>query len=149
MSRPEHFQTRYHGRRAGRQSCWRHIWRRGPDAGLPWSSGNGSESSCPAVASPPAPGKNEDLECGVVYLASPCLGIRRRERRHSRSTCPGQEARSGAMVDREVAFHLVPTRGVRPELIMGTGRFVAPKTIEVQLKRWRQAPTWSKAIGSC
>ena len=37
------------------------------------------------------------------------------------------------MIDREIAFHLRPTRTSGAELIMGKGRFVAPKTIEVAL----------------
>ena len=41
--------------------------------------------------------------------------------------------RKRAMVDREVAFHLDAYKKSDAELIMGTGYFVAPKTIEVQL----------------
>ena len=41
--------------------------------------------------------------------------------------------RKRAMVDREVAFHLDAYKRSGTELIMGTGRFVAPRTIEVQL----------------
>ena len=41
--------------------------------------------------------------------------------------------RKRAMVDREVAFHLDAYKRSGAELIMGTGRFVAPRTIEVQL----------------
>ena len=37
------------------------------------------------------------------------------------------------MVDREVAFHLDAYKKSGAELIMGSGHFVAPKTIEVQL----------------
>jgi pyruvate/2-oxoglutarate dehydrogenase complex dihydrolipoamide dehydrogenase (E3) component len=37
------------------------------------------------------------------------------------------------MTEREVAFHLQAYASSGAELIMGTGRFVAPKTIEVQL----------------
>ena len=37
------------------------------------------------------------------------------------------------MVDREVAFHLDAYKRSGADLIMGTGRFVAPRTIEVQL----------------
>jgi len=41
--------------------------------------------------------------------------------------------RKRAMVDREVAFHLDAYKKSGAELVMGSGRFVAPKTIEVQL----------------
>ena len=37
------------------------------------------------------------------------------------------------MVDREIALHLQNYKASGAELIMGTGRFVAPKTLEVQL----------------
>lgn len=41
--------------------------------------------------------------------------------------------RKREMVEREVAFHLQQYKTTGAELIMGSGRFVAPKTIEVQL----------------
>src|SRR6202040_3548201 len=37
------------------------------------------------------------------------------------------------MVNREIDFHLQQYKTTRAELIMGTGRFVAPKTLEVRL----------------
>src|SRR5262249_50037027 len=37
------------------------------------------------------------------------------------------------MVDREIALHLQNYKTTGAELIMGTGRFVAPKTLEVSL----------------
>src|ERR1700733_7951390 len=37
------------------------------------------------------------------------------------------------MVDREIAFHLAAFKSSGAELIMGTGNFVAPKTLDVQL----------------
>ena len=37
------------------------------------------------------------------------------------------------MVDREIALHLQNYKTSGAELIMGTGRFVAPKTLEVRL----------------
>lgn len=37
------------------------------------------------------------------------------------------------MIDREIAFHLNAYKSSGAELIMGSGRFVAPKTIEVLL----------------
>jgi pyruvate/2-oxoglutarate dehydrogenase complex dihydrolipoamide dehydrogenase (E3) component len=41
--------------------------------------------------------------------------------------------RKREMVEREVAFHLEKYKATGAELIMGSGRFVAPKTIEVHL----------------
>jgi pyruvate/2-oxoglutarate dehydrogenase complex dihydrolipoamide dehydrogenase (E3) component len=41
--------------------------------------------------------------------------------------------RKREMVDREVAFHLDRYKATGVELVMGTGRFVAPKTLEVQM----------------
>jgi pyruvate/2-oxoglutarate dehydrogenase complex dihydrolipoamide dehydrogenase (E3) component len=41
--------------------------------------------------------------------------------------------RKRAMVDRQVAKHLQVYRATGAELIMGSGRFVAPKTLEVEL----------------
>jgi pyruvate/2-oxoglutarate dehydrogenase complex dihydrolipoamide dehydrogenase (E3) component len=40
--------------------------------------------------------------------------------------------RKREMVDREVAFHLDRYKATGVELVMGTGRFLAPKTLEVQ-----------------
>ena len=37
------------------------------------------------------------------------------------------------MIDREIAFHLDAYKSSGAELIMGSGRFVGPKTIEVRL----------------
>ena len=42
-------------------------------------------------------------------------------------------ARKQAMIEREIAQHLSAYKDSGAELIMGSGRFVAPKTIEVQL----------------
>ena len=41
--------------------------------------------------------------------------------------------RKRAMVERQVAKHLEIYRASGAELIMGSGRFVAPKTLEVTL----------------
>ncbi len=41
--------------------------------------------------------------------------------------------RKQEMIEREIAFHLQAYRSSGAELIMGSGRFIAPKTIEVQL----------------
>jgi pyruvate/2-oxoglutarate dehydrogenase complex dihydrolipoamide dehydrogenase (E3) component len=86
--------------------------------------------SCPNVACMPS--KNEIWSARVGHLA-----------RHAaefgaidgavRTDMAKVRQRKRAMVDREVAFHLDAYKRSGAELIMGTGRFVAPRTIEVQL----------------
>jgi pyruvate/2-oxoglutarate dehydrogenase complex dihydrolipoamide dehydrogenase (E3) component len=86
--------------------------------------------SCPAVAC--LPSKNEIWSARVAHLA-----------RHAapfgtvtgpvRTDMAVVRGRKQGMVDREIAFHLGAYKDSGAELIMGTGRFVAPKTIEVAL----------------
>jgi pyruvate/2-oxoglutarate dehydrogenase complex dihydrolipoamide dehydrogenase (E3) component len=86
--------------------------------------------SCPNIAC--LPSKNEIWSAKVAHLA-----------RHGAQfgTVTGPVAtdmakvrqRKRDMVDREIAFHLQEYKTSGAELIMGTGRFVAPKTLEVQL----------------
>src|SRR5215471_18338737 len=86
--------------------------------------------SCPNVAC--LPSKNEIWSARVAHLArqgarfgvvtgnvtTDMATVRRRKR---------------DMVNREIAAHLQNYKATGAELIMGTGRFVAPKTLEVQL----------------
>src|SRR5215831_461041 len=86
--------------------------------------------SCPAVAC--LPSKNEIWSARVAHLA-----------RHAAQfgTSTGAVAvdmakvrrRKQDMVDREIAFHLNAYKASGAELIMGSGRFVGPRTIEVAL----------------
>jgi pyruvate/2-oxoglutarate dehydrogenase complex dihydrolipoamide dehydrogenase (E3) component len=86
--------------------------------------------SCPAVAC--LPSKNEIWSARVAHLT-----------RHAGhfGTQTGPVAtdmakvwrRKQDMIDREIAFHLDAYRTSGAELIMGSGRFVEPKTIEVAL----------------
>src|SRR5438445_4299022 len=86
--------------------------------------------SCPSVAC--LPSKNEIWSARVGHLA-----------RHSaeygaingavKTDMAKVRQRKRAMVDREVAFHLDAYKKSGAELVMGTGRFVASKTIEVNL----------------
>src|SRR5262245_11873155 len=46
------------------------------------------------------------------------------------------------MVDREVAFHLRSFETSGAELVMGSGRFVAPKTLEVCLNETAERRCW-------
>src|SRR4029450_2763517 len=86
--------------------------------------------SCPAVACMPS--KNEIWSARVGYVA-----------RHAsaygamngaiKTDMPVVLQRKRAMVEREKAFHLDAYKKNGAELIMGTGHFVAPKTLEVRL----------------
>jgi pyruvate/2-oxoglutarate dehydrogenase complex dihydrolipoamide dehydrogenase (E3) component len=87
--------------------------------------------SCPNIACMPS--KNEISSAHVAHLA-----------RHGQSygAVAGSvtvdmatvRRRKREMVERQVAQHLQIYRASGAELIMGSGRFVAPKTLEVNLK---------------
>ena len=54
------------------------------------------------------------------------------------------------MVEREIAFHLEAYKASGAELIMGEGRFVGPKTIEVATERRRNAQAdWRSGRCEC
>ena len=86
--------------------------------------------SCPNIAC--LPSKNEIWAARVAHLA-----------RHAgqfgivagpvETDMAAVRQRKSDMVRREVEFHLQQYRSTGAELIMGSGRFVAPKTIEVHL----------------
>jgi pyruvate/2-oxoglutarate dehydrogenase complex dihydrolipoamide dehydrogenase (E3) component len=86
--------------------------------------------SCPAVACLPT--KNEVWSARIAYLA---------HHAGSFGTATGPvhtdmaavRRRKQGMVDREIAFHLNAYKESGAELILGTGRFTAPKTLEVSL----------------
>lgn len=86
--------------------------------------------SCPAVAC--LPSKNEIWNARVAHLVHHAAGF---------GTVAGPvttdmakvRQRKVNMMEREIAFHLQAYESSGAELIMGSGRFVAPKTIEVQL----------------
>ena len=86
--------------------------------------------SCPAVAC--LPSKNEIWGARVAHLAQNAAHF---------GTLTGPvrtdmgkvRDRKQDMINREIAFHLNAYKESGAELIMGTGRFVAPKTIEVSL----------------
>ncbi|MGK9235174.1 FAD-dependent oxidoreductase [Inquilinus limosus] len=128
MSEPEHFDTLILGSgQGGKLLAWT-LARAGRKVAVverQWVGG-----SCPAVAC--LPSKNEIWSARVAHLA-----------RHAaqfgtitgpvRTDMAAVRGRKQGMVDREIAFHLNAYRESGAELIMGTGRFVAPKTIEVGL----------------
>lgn len=85
--------------------------------------------SCPNVAC--LPSKNEIWSARVGYLARQAsrFGAMNGAIKTDMSIV---RQRKRDMVDREVALHLDAYRKSGAELFMGTGRFVAPKTIEIE-----------------
>jgi pyruvate/2-oxoglutarate dehydrogenase complex dihydrolipoamide dehydrogenase (E3) component len=86
--------------------------------------------SCPSVAC--LPSKNEIWSARVAHLTSHAAEFGTMNGAVKTDMAKVRQ-RKRAMVDREVAFHLDAYKRSGAELIMGTGRFVAPMTIEVQL----------------
>ena len=86
--------------------------------------------SCPAVAC--LPSKNELWSAHVAHFVHNAAKFGtltdavRTDMRKVRS-------RKQDMVDREIEFHLAAYKSSGAELIMGSGRFMGPKTIEVAL----------------
>jgi len=86
--------------------------------------------SCPAVAC--LPSKNELWSAKVAHTA-------RNAAKFGTETGPVKthvdavRKRKRDMVDREIVLHLNNYKASGAELIMGSGRFIAPKTIEVSL----------------
>ena len=128
MAQPERFDIVILGSgQGGKLLAW-HLGKMGRRTAVverQWVGG-----SCPAVAC--LPSKNEIWSARVGYLArhSAVYGAVNGAIRTDMATV---RQRKRAMVDREVAFHLDAYKTSGAELIMGSGRFVATKTIEVQL----------------
>src|SRR5215813_10246283 len=128
MTAPERFQTVILGSgQGGKLLAW-HLGKKGQRTAVverQWVGG-----SCPAVAC--LPSKNEIWSARVGYLArhAAAYGAVNGAIKTDMAKVRG---RKRAMVDREVAFHLDAYKKSGAELVMGSGRFTAPKTIEVQL----------------
>jgi pyruvate/2-oxoglutarate dehydrogenase complex dihydrolipoamide dehydrogenase (E3) component len=128
MSQVEQFDTLILGSgQGGKLLAW-HLGRSGQRVAVverQWVGG-----SCPAVAC--LPSKNEVWSARVAHLA-------RHAAEFGAITGPVEidmtkvRDRKRNMVEREAAFHLQAYAESGAELIMGVGRFVAPKTIQVQL----------------
>ncbi|WP_044042855.1 FAD-dependent oxidoreductase [Caballeronia insecticola] len=86
--------------------------------------------SCPAVAC--LPSKNEIWSARVAHLTRHAadFGVATGDVAVDMAKV---RARKHGMVEREAAFHVQAYASSGAELIMGVGRFVGPKTIEVQL----------------
>ena len=86
--------------------------------------------SCPNIACMPS--KNEVWSARIAYLT-------RRAAQFGTITGPVTtdmakvRQRKRDMVEREIADHIAPFKSSGAELVMGSGNFVAPKTLEVQL----------------
>jgi pyruvate/2-oxoglutarate dehydrogenase complex dihydrolipoamide dehydrogenase (E3) component len=128
MSQPEQFEVLILGSgQGGKLLAW-HMARSGRRTAVVerrWIGG-----SCPNVAC--LPSKNEIWSAEVAHLAHHAAHF---------GTTTGPVAtdmakvrqRKRDMVNREIDFHLQNYNTTGVELIMGTGRFVAPKTLEVRL----------------
>ena len=128
MSQPEHFEVLILGSgQGGKLLAW-HMARLGRRTAVverQWVGG-----SCPAVACMPS--KNEIWSARVAHLAKTAeqfgtmTGAVRTDMAKVR-------ARKQRMVEREIVLHLNAYKSSGANLIMGTGHFVAPSTIEVRL----------------
>src|SRR6266567_6769114 len=86
--------------------------------------------ACPNVACMPS--KNEIWSARVAHLAR--LGARFGVvAGHVTTDMARVRQRKRDMVNREIDFHLQNYKATGAELIMGSGRFVAPKTLQVHL----------------
>ena len=128
MSKNQHFDTVILGSGQGGKSLAWHLARSGQKVGVVerrWVGG-----SCPAVAC--LPSKNEIWSARVAYLAQ-------HAQQFGTLTGPVKtdmakvRQRKQTMVEREIEAHLRAYEDSGAELIMGNGRFTAPRTIEVLL----------------
>jgi len=128
MSQVEHFDTLILGSgQGGKLLAW-HLGRSGQRVAVverQWVGG-----SCPAVAC--LPSKNEIWSARVAYLARHAADFGTTTGPVAVDMAKVRERKRG-MVEREIAFHIQAYASSGAELIMGSGRFVKPKTIEVQL----------------
>jgi pyruvate/2-oxoglutarate dehydrogenase complex dihydrolipoamide dehydrogenase (E3) component len=128
MSDPEQFDILVLGSGAGGKLLAWHMARSGRRTAVVerrWIGG-----SCPNIAC--LPSKNEIWSAKVAHLA-------RHGAQFGTVTGPvtidmaAVRQRKRDMVNREVEFHLQNYKTTGVELVMGSGRFVAPKTLEVKL----------------
>jgi len=128
MSQPEIFGTVILGSgQGGKLLAW-HLARSGKSVAVVerrWVGG-----SCPAVACMPS--KNELWSARVAHVVRNAArfgtlvdGVRTDMHR--------VRGRKQDMIDREIALHLNAYKETGAELIMGSGRFIGPKTVEVAL----------------
>jgi len=128
MSQVEHFDTLILGSgQGGKLLAW-HLGRSGQRVAVverQWVGG-----SCPAVAC--LPSKNEIWSARVAYLTRHAADFGTITGSVSVDMAKVRERKRG-MVELEAGLHIQAYASTGAELIMGSGKFVGPKTIEVQL----------------
>ena len=129
MSQPERFEIIILGSgQGGKLLAW-HMARSGRRTAVVerrWIGG-----SCPNIAC--LPSKNEIWSARVAHLAQHAAEFGTMITGPITTDMAKVRQRKRDMVDREIALHLQNYKTSGAELIMGTGRFVAPKTLEVRL----------------
>jgi pyruvate/2-oxoglutarate dehydrogenase complex dihydrolipoamide dehydrogenase (E3) component len=130
MPQSEHFDVVILGSgQGGKQLAW-HLGRAGRKVAVVerrWVGG-----SCPAVAC--LPSKNELWSARVAHLVRNAAHFGTRVDT-VKIDMRAVRRRKQDMIDREIAFHLNAYKESGAELVMGNGRFVGPKTIDVALNQ--------------
>jgi pyruvate/2-oxoglutarate dehydrogenase complex dihydrolipoamide dehydrogenase (E3) component len=128
MSQPEQFQVLILGSGQGGKLLGWHMARSGRRTAVVerrWIGG-----SCPNIAC--LPSKNEIWSARVAHLVHHAAHFGTMTSAVETDMAKVRQ-RKRDMVNREIDFHLKSYKTSGAELIMGTGRFVAPKTLEVRL----------------
>jgi pyruvate/2-oxoglutarate dehydrogenase complex dihydrolipoamide dehydrogenase (E3) component len=129
MSEPEQFEVLILGSgEGGKKVAW-HMARSGRRTAVVerrWIGG-----SCPNIAC--LPSKNEIWSARVAHLMQHAAQFGTMITGPVRTDMTKVRQRKRNMVEAEIALHLHLYQTTGGELIMGTGRFVAPKTLEVRL----------------
>ena len=129
MSQPEQFEVLILGSgEAGKLLAWHMagLGRRIAVVERRWIGG-----SCPNIAC--LPSKNEIWSARVAHLTKHAAQFGTMIAGAVTTDMAKVRLRKRNMVEGEIAFHLHNYQTTGSELIMGAGRFVAPKTLEVQL----------------
>jgi pyruvate/2-oxoglutarate dehydrogenase complex dihydrolipoamide dehydrogenase (E3) component len=129
MSEPEQFEVLILGSgEAGKLLAWHMagLGRRIAVVERRWIGG-----SCPNIAC--LPSKNEIWSARVAHLTKHAAQFGTMIAGAVTTDMAKVRQRKRNMVEGEIAFHLHNYQTTGSELIMGAGRFVAPKTLEVQL----------------
>jgi pyruvate/2-oxoglutarate dehydrogenase complex dihydrolipoamide dehydrogenase (E3) component len=129
MSQPERFEVLILGSgQGGKLLAWHMAGsgRRTAVVERRWIGG-----SCPNIAC--LPSKNEIWSARVAHLAQNAAQFGTMITGPVATDMAKVRQRKRDMVDREIALHLRNYKTSGAELIMGAGRFVGPKTLEVQL----------------
>jgi pyruvate/2-oxoglutarate dehydrogenase complex dihydrolipoamide dehydrogenase (E3) component len=129
MSQPERFEVLILGSGFGGKLLAWHMARSGRRTAVVerrWIGG-----SCPNIAC--LPSKNEIWSARVAHLAQHAAKFGAMITGPVTTDMAKVRQRKRDMVDREIALHLHNYETTGAELIMGSGRFVAPKTLEVRL----------------